>query len=132
MLTFLLSAITSVSLFLNGAEINQTETITLQKGQNEIRVEGLSPKLNIPSIQLSLGGGTVITSSQFITDYISAANKEKDNLTKELQKKQEELKQQQSLQTTLNSSLKLLQVGVEASISSEKVTTTTIDANLLY
>ena len=63
MFTFLLSAITSVSLFLNGAEINQTETLTLQKGQNEIRVEGLSSKLNIPSIQLTLGGGTVITSS---------------------------------------------------------------------
>lgn len=132
MLTFLLSAVTSVSLFLNGAEINQTETVTLQKGQNEIRVEGLSPKLNIPSIQLSLSGGTVITSSQFITDYLSVANKEKDHLNKALQQKQDELKQQQALQTTLNSSLKLLQAGVEASISSEKVTTTIIDANLLY
>ena len=132
MLTFLLSAVTSVSLFLNGAEINQTEIVTLQKGQNEIRVEGLSPKLNIPSIQLSLSGGTVITSSQFITDYMSVANKEKDHLNKALQQKQDELKQHQALQTTLNSSLKLLQAGVEASISSEKVTTTIIDANLLY
>ena len=132
MFTFLLSAITSVSLFLNGAEINQTEILTLQKGQNEIRVEGLSSKLNIPSIQLTLGGGTVITASQFITDYLSAATAEKDELNQELQRKQEELKQQQAHQATLKSSLTLLQSGVEASISSDKVTTTTIDANLLY
>ncbi|MCR4665388.1 MAG: mucoidy inhibitor MuiA family protein [Paludibacteraceae bacterium] len=132
MFTFLLSAITSVSLFLNGAEINQTETLSLQKGQNEIRVEGLSPKLNIPSIQLTLGGGTVITSSQFITDYLSVNNADKDNLTLQLQTKQDELKQLQSLKSTLTNSLTLLQSGVEASISSDKVSTTTIDANLLY
>ena len=132
MLSILLTAITSVSLFLNGAEINQTETLTLHKGQNEIRVEGLSPKLSVPSIQLTLGGGTVITSSQFITDYLSAATTEKDNLEKELRLKQDELKKLQSAKSTLASSLTLLQSGVEASISSDKVSTTTIDANLQY
>ncbi len=132
MLTILLATVTSVSLFLNGAEIRQTETLSLQKGQNEIRVEGLSPKLNIPSIQLTLGGGTVITSSQFITDYLSSSGMEKDSLEKEFQKRQEELKQQQALKTTLTTSLVLLQEGVQASVSSDKVSTATIDANLMY
>ncbi|MBP5477049.1 MAG: DUF4139 domain-containing protein [Paludibacteraceae bacterium] len=132
MLTILLATVTSVSLFLNGAEIQQTETISLQKGQNEIRVEGLSPKLNIPSVQLTLGGGTVITSSQFITDYLASSGLSKDSLEKELQKQQDELKRQQALKTTLTNSLALLQEGVQASVSSDKVSTATIDANLMY
>lgn len=129
---FLLAAITAATLFLNGAEIHQTEALSLAKGMNEIRVEGLSPSLNPSSIQLSLTGGAVITSSQFITDYLSSSVARHDDLEQTLVNKKALLTELTNQAATNLTSLSLLESGVRASMSYDRVTTATVDANLKF
>ena len=129
---FLLAAITAATLFLNGAEIHQTESLSLAKGMNEIRVEGLSPSLNTSSLQLSLAGGAVITSSQFMTDYLSSSTAQHDDLERALADKQAQLTRLTNEAATNLTSLSLLESGVRASMSYDRVTTATVDANLKF
>ena len=45
----------SVIIYLYGAEVDQTKTVTLSPGRNKITFTGLSPKLDSKSIQVSAG-----------------------------------------------------------------------------
>ena len=128
----ILLALTAATVFLSGAELKQTEVLTLQKGENEVRIEGLSPNLNQSSLQLSIHGGAVITSSLFYTDYLTASSAQQDALQQALAKKQDALKALLSQQATLVSSLSLLEKGVESSISSDKVTPATVETNIRF
>jgi hypothetical protein len=67
------SRVTAATVFLRGAELTQTANLTLAKGANEITVEGLSPSVDQNSIRVNIGGGVVVSSHEFATDFLSTA-----------------------------------------------------------
>ena len=57
--------VNSAVVFLSGAQLTQTVTLNLQKGDNDVVIENLSPQLNKSSLQVKLGGGVVVSSYEY-------------------------------------------------------------------
>ncbi|MBL0331064.1 MAG: mucoidy inhibitor MuiA family protein [Bacteroidetes bacterium] len=61
----------SVIIYLYGAEVSQSKTITLAPGRNKITFTGLSPKLDSKSIQVSASGNVAILAISDAVNYMS-------------------------------------------------------------
>ena len=72
----------SVIIYLYGAEVDQTKTVTLSPGRNKITFTGLSPKLDSKSIQVSASGGVAILAISDAINYM--ANQKESNRIKQL------------------------------------------------
>lgn len=72
----------SVIIYLYGAEVSQTKTVTLSPGRNKITFTGLSPKLDSKSIQVSASGGVAILAISDAINYM--ANQKESNRIKQL------------------------------------------------
>jgi hypothetical protein len=68
------SRVTAATVFLRGAELTQTASLTLKKGTNEISIEGLSPDIDRGSLRVNIGGGVVVSAHEFSMDYLSSAD----------------------------------------------------------
>ncbi len=127
---------TQAVVFLSGAEMEHNAVLTLKKGTNEVRIEGLSPKVDRKSIQVSLSDGVVISQFEYSVDYLSADRKTVNThlLEDSLEIYNARLtKVEASLQT--NKQLySLLETGVNHSMTVERVNVTseTIEKNLNY
>jgi uncharacterized protein (TIGR02231 family) len=66
------SRVTAATVFLQGAELTQTASLTLKKGTNEISIEGLSPDIDRGSLRVNIGGGVVVSAHEFSMDYLSS------------------------------------------------------------
>lgn len=66
------SKIAGVTVFLHGAELSHTANASLLKGENEIRIEGLSPVIDVNSLKIKATNGVVVSSYEFSIDYLSA------------------------------------------------------------
>ncbi len=67
-----MSKVTAATVFLQGAELTSTATLTLRKGTGEVSIEGLSPDIDVNSIRINIGGGVVVSSREFSIDYLSS------------------------------------------------------------
>ena len=67
------SHVTAATIFLQGAELTQTASLSLKKGTNEISIEGLSPDIDRNSVRINIGGGVVVSSFEYSIDYLSTA-----------------------------------------------------------
>jgi uncharacterized protein (TIGR02231 family) len=65
------SRVTAATVFLHGAELTQTARLTLPRGASEISIEGLSPVVASNSIRINIGGGVVVSSHEFSTDFLA-------------------------------------------------------------
>ncbi len=128
--------VTGATVFLNGAELEHQATLDLQKGDNVVVLEGLSPQIDRQSLQVSLTAGVVVSSFEYGIDYMSADKRTASTqqlqdqlkaLKKEAQGKEEEMANAQKL-------LELLETGVEHSLSADgvNVTAEVIEKNLKY
>ena len=57
-----------VTVFTNGAEIQQRVSLPLQAGDNTVVIENISPNINEQSLQIALGGGVIVQNYAFSTD----------------------------------------------------------------
>ena len=62
------SKLTEATVFLTGAELVHTATATLEKGDNELRIEKLSPTIDRNSIKIKASNSTIISAFEFSTD----------------------------------------------------------------
>jgi len=62
------SKLTEATVFLTGAELTHTATVGLVKGDNELRIEKLSPTIDRNSIKVKAGNSVVISAFEFSTD----------------------------------------------------------------
>ena len=124
------------TVFINGAELTHKAVLPLKKGMNEVRIEGISPKVDKNSIQVSLSDGVVISSFEYSVDYLSA-----DRQTVNTKLLQDSIDIYQSQIAKLESDLQtnkamqeLLQTGVTHSVNVDRVNVTseTIEKNLNY
>ena len=62
------SKLTEATVFLVGAELTHTATATLVKGDNELRIEKLSPTIDRNSIKVKANNSVIISAFEFSTD----------------------------------------------------------------
>lgn len=65
------SKLDEATIFYRGAELKHSASTTLNKGTNELMIEGLSPDININSIKIKTTSGVVVSSYEYIEDHIS-------------------------------------------------------------
>lgn len=128
--------ISNATVFLNGAQLTHSVVLPLQKGDNEVVIENLSPSINQRSLQVKIAGGVVISSYEYSIDYLSADKTDKSTklLQDSLQQAQERLTALNSDLATTNSMLALLEKGVQHSLTvdGQNLSTETIEKNINY
>ena len=129
------ASIEHATVFTYGAELQHKVTIPLQAGDNTIKIENISPRLNEQSLQILLGGGVIVRQYSFGLDYL-VGDKQKMNTTAledSLKMAQSALQDAERRLCTIGDMQKLLQAGVNSSLTATTgVTTATIDKNLQY
>ena len=126
----------NATVYLSGAELQETATISLLKGENMVRIEGLASKIERNSLQLSLGGGAVITKFDFKVDYMGkiAQGNRCAALQDSLQKYKRKEAELTSLQLTNTQLQELLEAGVTHSLQAgtQSLSSEAIEKQLLY
>lgn len=124
-----------VTVFTQGAELEQRVSLPLQAGNNTVVIEGLSPFLNEQSLQIALGGGVIVQRYAFSLDYLSADKQRMNSsaLEDSLKLAQAALEDAERRINTISEMRQLLHAGVNSSMTANTgVTTATIDKNLQY
>ncbi len=67
--------VAEATVFIQGAELLHTAQARLEKGVNEITLEGLSPNIDRNSLRINIGGSVVISAYEYSIDYLSAGRK---------------------------------------------------------
>ncbi|MBR1426661.1 MAG: mucoidy inhibitor MuiA family protein [Paludibacteraceae bacterium] len=146
MLTILLFAATSLTaavrtetrhatVFLHGAELEQTAKLSLIQGANEVRIEGLAPDIDPAGIRVSLSNGAVVSSFEYATDHLTAHdNTAAQRLRDSLDHYNARLASLRSELEADERMLQLLQTGVTNALNSEKqpLTSQLIEQQLAY
>lgn len=126
----------SATVFFHGAEVEHNASVVLNKGVNEIRVEGLAPRLDLSSIKIGLSDGVVVSTFKYGVDYLSSDRQAVNIklLEDSIQTYQAELTKIESGIKTNQDMQKLLETGVNHSLNVDRVniTTETIEKNLAY
>jgi uncharacterized protein (TIGR02231 family) len=60
----------SATVFLRGAELSHTASAKLDKGQNELYIDGLSSDVDLKSLSIKICGGATVLSQQFTPNYL--------------------------------------------------------------
>ncbi|MBQ7191564.1 MAG: DUF4139 domain-containing protein [Paludibacteraceae bacterium] len=127
---------TKATVFLNGAELTQTATLQLKKGQNEISLDGLSPQADQQSVAVSVTGNAFVAASQYAIDYmhLPQTNNTVQQLQDSLQAADKKVKTLQAAVQINKQMLDLLQKGVQHAVQTENQATTTdlIEKQLAY
>ena len=76
------SNIEKVVVYLNGGEIHRSGSVKLDRGRNQLEINGLSPHINKATIQASLGDKVKILS--IASDQEILSNQERDEVTKRI------------------------------------------------
>lgn len=124
-----------VTVFTQGAELQQKVSIPLQAGNNTVVIEGLSPYINQKSLQIALSGGVIVQQYAFSNDYLSADKRRMNTAALEdsLKQAQNALADAERRIATISEMQKLLQAGVNSTLTAQTgVTTALIDKNLQY
>ena len=129
------ASIEHATVFVDGAELLHKVSLPLQAGDNTVRIENISPLINEESLQIALGGGVIVQNYNFSLDYLSADKKKMSTAALEdsLKMAQNALQEAERRLSTIAEMQKLLQAGVNSSLTATTgVTTATIDKNLQY
>lgn len=118
------SKLNDATVFFQGAELTHSASASLVKGENELKIEGLSPNIDKNSLKIKASNGVIISSFEFSVDYLSST-KADNPVAKRLQdsidiytKRLEQVNTEIKINTELG---KLLQKGTDKNVSgSEK------------
>jgi uncharacterized protein (TIGR02231 family) len=119
------SKVTEATVFFKGAELVHTATVLLEKGKNEIRIEGLSSNIDVNSLKIKMTNNVLVSSYDFSIDYLS---KLKEQTSAQLKNIEDSIKTSKEALDKLNVNLKTnanlldqLQKGITKNVSgSEK------------
>ena len=107
-----------ITVFLQGAEISQSENVNLQTGRNLLIIEGLSPQINTSSIRLSTGDETIsVLAISTESNYLIKTNEKpvikelKDSILLVTNKLQEIIDESQAIQIQKSMLMKNLSIG---------------------
>ena len=64
------STLQHATVYFHGAELTHTLTATVNKGENELLIEGLSPNIDKNSLRITTINGTVVNSFELSNDYV--------------------------------------------------------------
>jgi len=117
------------TVFFLGAELVHTAKTQLTKGYSELRIDGLSPRLDRNSIKVKTDNGVSVSAFEFYVDHLSG-----ETLSPEVKKLETELNEQKrildEITSTINintSTLQFLQKGVGKKTEGNTNTSITID-----
>ncbi|MDR2586576.1 MAG: DUF4139 domain-containing protein [Prevotellaceae bacterium] len=68
----IMSKLEEATVFFKGAELTYTANATVNKGDNELLIEGLSPNVDKNSLKIKTTNNVVVSSFEFSIDYLSA------------------------------------------------------------
>lgn len=109
------------TIFLRGAELEQTARLSLNKGANEVRIEGLAPDIDPAGIRVTLTNGALVSAFEYTTDYLSAHdNNDAQRLRDSLDLYNTRLATIRNEIETDERLLQLLQTGVTNALNNEK------------
>lgn len=69
------SVLKSATVYRNAAELTHTATAYLQRGSNELVIEGISNRIDLSSLQVGADGNLTIMSIEYATDYLKPVTK---------------------------------------------------------
>jgi uncharacterized protein (TIGR02231 family) len=95
--------IKEATVFFTGAELTHETTITLQKGNNELKISGLSPVLDKNSIKIKTLSGVLVSSFEFSTDFLT----EKTINNEEIKKLEENIANTKKQLAKINTNIKI-------------------------
>ncbi|MCL1911848.1 MAG: DUF4139 domain-containing protein [Leptospirales bacterium] len=117
------------TIFFKGAELVHGAKAQLAKGYSELRIDGLSPRLDRNSIKVKTNNGVSISAFEFFVDHLSG-----ETLSPEVKKLETELNEQKrildEITSTINintSAIQILQKGVTKKTEGNTNTSITID-----
>lgn len=67
------SKLNEATVFFQGAELTHSASTTLNKGENEIYIEGLSPQIDKNSLKIKTSNGVIVSAHEFSVDFLSSA-----------------------------------------------------------
>lgn len=94
------STLRSALIYRAGAELTHTAKASLEKGNNDLIIEGISNSVDVNSLQLGVNGNVTVLSVEFTTNYLKSGIK--SSVVKKLEDSME----------TINKSLLMLQVSL--------------------
>jgi TonB-dependent SusC/RagA subfamily outer membrane receptor len=65
----------SATIYRSGAELTHTARVTLEQGNNELVIDGISNRINVNSLQIGNDGNVTIMSVEFSTDFLKPTQK---------------------------------------------------------
>jgi uncharacterized protein (TIGR02231 family) len=65
------SKATEATMFFRGAELTHTATVALERGANEVRIEGLSANIDVNSLKIKTTNNALVSSFNFSIDYLT-------------------------------------------------------------
>ena len=117
------------TVFFLGAELVHTAKTQLAKGYSELRIDGLSPRLDKNSIKVKTNNGVSVSAFEFFVDHLSG-----ENLSPEVRKLETELNEQKRILDEITSiinintnALQFLKTGVTKKTEGNTQTSITID-----
>src|SRR6187402_2481252 len=73
--TVIPAVLKSAIIYRSGAELHHTAKANLEKGNNDVVIEGVSNNVDLNSLQFGSDGGVTVMSVEFTTNYLSTAVK---------------------------------------------------------
>jgi len=123
------AGVEEATVFFAGAELVHSAKARLAKGYSELRIDGLSPRLDRNSIKVKTGNGVSISAFEFFVDHLSG-----ETVSPEVKKLETELNEQKRILDEITSmvninarALQILQKGVDKKTEGNSNTSITID-----
>jgi len=73
------------TVFFRGAELTHSATVLLERGTNEVRIEGLSAEIDVNSLKIKTSNNVLVSSFNFSIDYLSKSQAQSSKLLKNLE-----------------------------------------------
>ena len=93
----IITKIQHVVVFLNGAQITRVANVNVAEGNSTLSFEGISPDIDMQSLQIKAGGDFTILSVKQELDFLNQQTKQKN--VEELQNQEKQIKDKIELQT---------------------------------
>jgi len=98
------SKVTEATVFFKGAELTHTASVLLEKGKNEVCVEGLSPVVDVNSLKIKTTNNVAVASFDFSIDYLS---KPEEQISAKLKNLKDSIKTHKTELEKININLKI-------------------------
>ncbi|MDR1054857.1 MAG: DUF4139 domain-containing protein [Prevotellaceae bacterium] len=106
------SQLKEATVFFRGAELTHKASVSMQKGDNEVQISGLSPIIDQNSIKIKTTNGVLVSAFEFSVDYLSDKKSKADS--SEIKKMQDDIlnlrRQAAELETNIKINSEMLSI----------------------